>query len=210
MDNELIKSKAEEINRLHKEVDTRFRSVVSEIRDRVIRIGELLTECKKEVGHGQWMSWVETNCEFSHRTANNYINAYERRNDPNSQLVANLKDIYYPQLEHKVPPLPKEEDFPEDKPEPKEKPEPLPLKYQPYVKEKVNPLPEESDEEEIKEPEITTQTELMQEIDSLFQRLDRDRKMQVIKDLFQKLDYEQRHEMVDWVFAQGRPVRKAA
>jgi len=37
------------------------------------RCGELLLEAKRVAGHGGWMSWIETNCRFSERTARGYM-----------------------------------------------------------------------------------------------------------------------------------------
>jgi len=177
MDKEIIRAKVEEINSLHKEVDTRFRAAVNDIKDRVFRIGELLTECKKEYGtHGLWMAWVEANCEFSYFTANNYINAYERRNNPNFELVKNLKDIYYPQIEHK----------PEVKEPPKGKlSEPVVTK--PVVKEPVVtvPIEEEPEEPEVVEPEA--------EID------DQDGMLEDLKHGFMRLDKSHKNKFLDWL-----------
>lgn len=38
-----------------------------------IRAGELLIEAKSQVEHGQWLPWLEANCEFSERTAQGYM-----------------------------------------------------------------------------------------------------------------------------------------
>ncbi len=43
-----------------------------------IRCGRLLTEKKKTLGHGEWMSWVDRNCEFSERQARRYMQAAKR------------------------------------------------------------------------------------------------------------------------------------
>ncbi len=42
-------------------------------KDRALRIGAELVKVKKGVGHGNFMTWVEANCEFSHDTANDYM-----------------------------------------------------------------------------------------------------------------------------------------
>jgi hypothetical protein len=39
----------------------------------VIKLGALLIEAKAIVGHGGFMNWVNTNCPFTHQTANNYM-----------------------------------------------------------------------------------------------------------------------------------------
>ena len=40
---------------------------------RAIRIGELLTEVKAEVAHGEWIPWVEENLVFGQREAQRYM-----------------------------------------------------------------------------------------------------------------------------------------
>jgi hypothetical protein len=122
MDNKLMRARVKEINKLHKEVDTRFRTAADEIKDRVFRIGELLIECKRAVRllkDENWMRWVECECDFSLRSAENYMNAFKRKDDPKSQPVANLAKLYYPQLEHK----PKKKQEVTSVAEPQEEPE---------------------------------------------------------------------------------------
>ncbi len=38
-----------------------------------IKAGQLLLEAKRKVGHGNWLPWLEANCEMSERTAQNYM-----------------------------------------------------------------------------------------------------------------------------------------
>jgi hypothetical protein len=38
-----------------------------------IKAGELLWEAKRQAGHGGWLEWIATNCEFSERTAQLYM-----------------------------------------------------------------------------------------------------------------------------------------
>lgn len=101
MNKELVRSKVVEIKALHQEVIGSVKMTL----EKVIQIGRLLRECKKEVGHGMWMTWVEANRDslgFSYFTANNYINCFERKGDPEFLTVKNLREIYYPQqIEHK-------------------------------------------------------------------------------------------------------------
>lgn len=188
---DLMRSKVMEINNLHKEVDTRFRAAINDIKDRVFRIGELLTECKKEYGtHGLWMAWVAANCEFSYFTANNYINAYERKNDPNFELVKNLKDIYYPQIEHKPEATkveePEEDDEQEESvPKISSEAEPLPVRLQPPVTPKVEEPEEEPEKEDewLDEPLTDRQDEWVE----------------CIKDLYVKLDDDHKGLVIDWI-----------
>ena len=46
--------------------------------DHAIRCGQLLFEKKKTVPHGEWMSWIDNNCEFSERQARRYMFAAKR------------------------------------------------------------------------------------------------------------------------------------
>lgn len=169
MDKELVQSKVVEIKALHQEVLGSIKMTL----EKVIQIGRLLTECKKEAGYGKWMTWVEDNHEslgFGYSTANNYINCFERQDDPKFSTVENLKDIYYPkQIEHKEPELPKEPVT--------EEPEPLPVRLQPYVKEpqpkvETEQVKPEIEEPEIEEPEIDEQDELVEDIKDIYMRLD--------------------------------------
>jgi Protein of unknown function (DUF3102) len=43
----------------------------------VIEIGRRLSECKKLLGHGNWLPWIEREFRWSERTARNYILVYE-------------------------------------------------------------------------------------------------------------------------------------
>jgi hypothetical protein len=176
MDKELVRSHVQEIKVLHQEVRGAIKMTV----DKVIRIGELLTQCKEEYGtHGLWMAWLESNKEslgFGYVTANNYIHAYERRNDPQIYTGVNLKDIYYPQLEHKKP----------VKAEPKEQePEPLPARLQPPVKEQPKAKepeeePKSRDDSWLDEPLEDEQEGWVEDIENLYVKLDEDHKGLVI------------------------------
>lgn len=56
-----------------------------------VRIGGLLKQAKELVAPGEWGTYVETQCRFSHRTANNFMRLHaEWQDNPNSQALANL------------------------------------------------------------------------------------------------------------------------
>jgi hypothetical protein len=55
-----------------------------------IRCGELLSIAKTEIGHGQWLPWLEQNFEASERTAQTYMRLHRDFSDP--QRVAGLQD----------------------------------------------------------------------------------------------------------------------
>lgn len=47
--------------------------------EKAIRIGELLTEQKEGLKHGQWLPWIAANLPFSRQTVDNYKRCYEKR-----------------------------------------------------------------------------------------------------------------------------------
>ncbi len=56
-----------------------------------IEVGRRLEEAKALVGHGEWGTYIETECQLSHRSANNCMKLFrEWRDNPNSQALANL------------------------------------------------------------------------------------------------------------------------
>lgn len=61
-----LANKANELHRLHEESQKKTIEYG-------IKAGEVLIAAKKKVRHGEWMNWVESNCEFSHKTANVYM-----------------------------------------------------------------------------------------------------------------------------------------
>jgi hypothetical protein len=46
---------------------------------RAIRIGELLSEAKAEVAHGEWIPWVEENLTFGQDMASKYMRLYRKQ-----------------------------------------------------------------------------------------------------------------------------------
>lgn len=57
-----------------------------------IKIGGLLHEQKKLVGHGEWLPWCESNLAFDARTARRYMKLSSERGKLDS--VTNLSDAY--------------------------------------------------------------------------------------------------------------------
>lgn len=72
---ELTTSRIDEITKLHSDIVGYMRLSL----DAAIRIGELLSERKAELAHGEFTPWVEANLPFSPRTARRYMKAYENR-----------------------------------------------------------------------------------------------------------------------------------
>ena len=63
-----------------------------------LEIGQRLKEAKELVGHGNWGTWLETEVNYSQRTAQNLIKIYDEYGEkylvnaqnPNTQAIANL------------------------------------------------------------------------------------------------------------------------
>ena len=62
--------------------------------DAAIRLGELLTEVKKDVGHGRWGEWLTDNVPFTDRTARRYMLVYESREMLKTDNVSDLSAAY--------------------------------------------------------------------------------------------------------------------
>jgi Protein of unknown function (DUF3102) len=63
----------------------------------VIEIGRLLRECRALLVHGQWISWLNREFQWSERTARNFIAAYELAKDKSANfadLNLNISSIY--------------------------------------------------------------------------------------------------------------------
>jgi len=69
------KKRSAAINRAHRLARSAAESAV----DQAIRCGELLTEQKKRLNHGEFTPWVCKHCEFSHDTANVYMRAFRQK-----------------------------------------------------------------------------------------------------------------------------------
>lgn len=72
---EIQKSRIQEIITLHEEIGGYLKMTL----DKAIRIGELLTEQKEEIEHGEWLPWVEENLPFTDRHARNYMSLAKHR-----------------------------------------------------------------------------------------------------------------------------------
>jgi hypothetical protein len=226
MGEELMKSKAEEINRLHKDWQ---RTTL----DKFIQIGKLLTQCKETIDHGEWMQWMKGNLSFSQQMASVYMRAYERRDDPKLLSDSNLMGLERALIEHK----------------PKKKaaaptPEALPVRLQPIVGPKEVEEAEEDEQDglfdavkrhnekirhkaaqekpkvevapstppatpEAEEPEVAEvewekieddpQDEALKLVKEYFKHLDMDRKLEAIKVLFTALDTDSKNLFLNWV-----------
>ena len=59
-------------------------------------LGELLTEIKGSLKHGDWLPWIEKNLPFDERTARRYIGVFQIRDKLKSDTMSDLQltDIY--------------------------------------------------------------------------------------------------------------------
>jgi hypothetical protein len=83
--NTLMKNK---INELHLKIHNSLKDTVAD----AIEIGRLLTEQKEECGHGNFIPWVESNCDFTRMTAFKYMRLFDYRDKCKSSL--HLQDAY--------------------------------------------------------------------------------------------------------------------
>jgi len=81
-------SRVAEITSLHKQIIASLRRSMQD----AIRIGELLTEIKAELKHGEWLPWIKQSLPFSQQTANRYMRIYENREKLLN--VSNLTEAY--------------------------------------------------------------------------------------------------------------------
>jgi len=66
---EVLEDAAFEINREHELFEASMRTSV----EHAIRCGELLIEEKARHQHGDWIKWIDSNCNFTRRMATNYM-----------------------------------------------------------------------------------------------------------------------------------------
>ena len=79
-----------EIVRLHESVWGHTRKTVKTM----IRIGELLTEIKGGLKHGEWLPWIEKNLPFDQKTAWNYMHVFELRDKLGTIPNLSITDVY--------------------------------------------------------------------------------------------------------------------
>jgi len=88
--NEIINNRIQEINKLHNEIGGALKITL----DKAIRIGELLTEQKESLKHGEFTPWVNENLPFTDRTARRYMTLYRNRDRLKMDNVSDLVDAY--------------------------------------------------------------------------------------------------------------------
>jgi len=79
----------EQINWEHDQAQHAARSAL----DHALKAGELLIQAKQQCAYGEWLLWVNQNCQFAERTARLYMQLARRRecySEPEWQRVADL------------------------------------------------------------------------------------------------------------------------
>lgn len=90
-------NRVDEIKRLHSEILNSLRMSL----EKAMKIGELLTEQKENLKHGEFAAWVNDNLPFTDRTARNYMRVYQERDRLKTETVSDLTDAYQRLIEHR-------------------------------------------------------------------------------------------------------------
>ena len=84
----LTKDRTQEIKKELAELNQSLKMSVQ----KAIRVGQLLTEQKEFIGHGNFISWIEDNIDIGQVTAHKYINLYKHQSK--ISLSENLQGAY--------------------------------------------------------------------------------------------------------------------
>jgi hypothetical protein len=79
-----------EVMQLHAEIIGAAKTTL----DKGIRVGELLTNIRSTLKHGEWLRWCEANLPFDSRTARNYTRVFNARGILKLENVSNLSEAY--------------------------------------------------------------------------------------------------------------------
>ena len=80
---------ASQIKAMHRKAEDCAREAVGH----ALEAGKLLIQEKTQIQHGNWLPWLQDNCEVSERTARTYMQLareYPKLEEPDRQRVANL------------------------------------------------------------------------------------------------------------------------
>ena len=71
--------------------------------EKALEAGRLLIECKRELGHGQWLPWLEENFSFTDRTARRWMKLVDDAESGKlkSDTVSNLAEAYQLTTDHR-------------------------------------------------------------------------------------------------------------
>lgn len=81
---------ADEIKRLHTDIIGHARQSL----ETAIRIGEILSQVRSVLKHGQWQGWIEDNLPFTYRTAHRYVSIYDRRDQIKNDNLSLFGEAY--------------------------------------------------------------------------------------------------------------------
>ncbi len=84
------KSTTQEIVTLHNEIGGYLKLSLQ----KAIRVGELLTEQKASLKHGEWLAWIRKNLPFTYRTADRYTQLFNAQDTLKLDTVSNLNEAY--------------------------------------------------------------------------------------------------------------------
>jgi len=91
------KDRTQAIINLHYEINENIELVLKDSSlcfKKILQIGMLLIDQKKDLKHGEFGPWVKRNLPFAHRTANRYMEMYRRRYELKLDNVTNLSQAY--------------------------------------------------------------------------------------------------------------------
>ena len=84
----LMNNSIHKLNILHKNIEGKLKSTVHD----AIMAGEILTNVKEKLAHGEFLPWIEKNCIFKQTTAYNYMGVYQYKSKIST--VVNLPEAY--------------------------------------------------------------------------------------------------------------------
>jgi len=88
--NELQATQIDRLNELHGEIHRDAQSLL----EKVIEAGQILTEVKGSLPHGDFTQWVNDKVVFSMRTAQRYMKIYSHREELKNDSVSLLNDAH--------------------------------------------------------------------------------------------------------------------
>jgi hypothetical protein len=88
---------AKQINELHNLIEVQMKTPIKT----AIEIGQILSEVKENVGHGNFLNWIENNCSFNRITAFRYVKMFTNVSQLN--ICGSIQEAYkkIEQIEYK-------------------------------------------------------------------------------------------------------------
>lgn len=88
--NEMITTTGRSINTVTAEIVAISNQAAQMAYMSMVEIGKRLVEAKSMVDHGEWGDWLKNEVKFSQRTAQNFMQIYQRSTEGNAQTFAHL------------------------------------------------------------------------------------------------------------------------